>query len=166
MKEEVAADGGGQGQGRWRKGCTQQVQQVIVTETMRSSTSRAPPCRKVFLYLRGRCQPFAHSLKKVLAREQSRTVPEGCCGAITSSKSGSDKTRLLAGVVFTQVRCPLHPWIPGCRCLDAVCSAELGRCLCRAVLCLPAIPSAPCSTAPCQRCLVGCGFAVMKETKA
>lgn len=127
LKTEVAAAEGWQGQGHWRKGCIHQVQQVTMTETMRSS-SRAPPCREVFLYLCGRCQPVAYSLKKVLARERSRKAPEGCCGAISNSKPGSGKTGLLAVVVFTQVRCPLHPWIPS-RCLHAVCAAELGLCL-------------------------------------
>lgn len=46
---------------------------------------------------------------------------------MTSSKPGSGKTGFIAAVVFTQARCPLHPWIPG-RCLRAVCAAELGGC--------------------------------------
>lgn len=61
--------------GAWRQGCIHQVQQVTVTETMRSPTSRAPPRREIFLYLPGRCQPCAHCLQKGLAREQSSRAP-------------------------------------------------------------------------------------------
>lgn len=163
LKTEVAAAEGWQGQGHWRKGCIHQVQQVTMTETMRSS-SRAPPRREVFLYLCGRCQPVAHSLKKVLARERSRKAPEGCCGAISSSSWALGKQAFLLWLYLP--RCDAHSthgflavafmlfvlqnWVSAC---------------CRAVLCLPAIPSAVCSFLV-SHCSGGCRFAFMKETKA
>lgn len=119
LKTEVAAADGGQVQGHWRRGIIHQVQQVTTAETMRSSTSQAPPRREVFLYLSGTCQPFAHSLEKVLAREKSRKAPEGCCGAITSSKLGSGKTGLLAAGVYPGAMPvpPMDSWPLPSRCL-------------------------------------------------
>lgn len=98
--------------GAGRQSCIHQVQQVTVTETMSSPTSRAPPCREIFLYLPGRCQPCAQCLQKGRAREQSRS-PEGS-GAITSSELSSGKT----GCVYPGVM-PAPPM--GARpCLGAV----------------------------------------------
>lgn len=62
--------------------------------------------------------------------------------------------------VFTQVPFLFHPWIPG-HWLHTVCAAELGAAHCRAVLCLPGIPSQRAS-----RCSGSSRFALMKETKA
>lgn len=63
------------------------------------------------------------------AEQQS---PTGCAAVTAGSRA------LGKQVVFTQVRCPLHPWVPG----PAWVLSEL-QSLCRAVLCLPVIPSAP-----------------------
>lgn len=116
-----------------------------MTETLRSLASQAPPCREVFLYLCGRCQLFAHSLKKMLAREQSRKSPEGCCGAIPSSQPGLVKQALCLP------RCNAHS-THGFLAIALMLFAAQNwvAAHCGAVLCLPAIPSAARSTSASQ----------------